>query len=230
MARLYIHQVTGIPLILMSNKGDPPHAAQKVFQDIVEHGSFATVSADATFIADKFKNTRLKQFLKEELEISDGRWSSNMPVITRWGSHLKMYTTLVKCKEEFECVLRNPEATGHIHKDLPGKVFSRQFWIDLNALIDVVKPIGEAIVELEKDSCISNVFKIWSELETLYCPQTLSNISTDIKRFVLAKLRERWNLIQDPIHTISYFFDPRFRQQMISEQLRRNVTTVIKKV
>jgi len=62
MARLYIHQVTGIPLILMSNKGDPPHAAQKVFQDIVEHGSFATVSADATFIADKFKNTRLKQF------------------------------------------------------------------------------------------------------------------------------------------------------------------------
>jgi len=46
----------------------------------------------------------------------------------------------------------------------------------------------------------------------------------------LAKLRERWNLIQDPIHTISYFFDPRFRQQMISEQLRRNVTTVIKKL
>jgi len=82
--------------VVVHTPGDPPHAAQKVVQDIIESNTFKPTNTKATFLADKFKNTRLKQFLKQELDIEDGRVSTNMPVITRWGSHLKMYQTLMK--------------------------------------------------------------------------------------------------------------------------------------
>jgi len=82
--------------LYFNSQGDPPHAAQKIFQDIVEIDQYKTINTKATFVADKFKNTRLKQFLKQELDLDNYRVSMNMPVITRWGSHLKMYQTLVK--------------------------------------------------------------------------------------------------------------------------------------
>jgi len=40
-------------------------------------------------------------FLKDELDINDGRLSTNMPVITRWGTHLKTYQTVTKFKRVF---------------------------------------------------------------------------------------------------------------------------------
>jgi len=121
--------------VVVHTPGDPPHAAQKVVQDIIESNTFKPTNTKATFLADKFKNTRLKQFLKQELDIEDGRVSTNMPVITRWGSHLKMYQTLMKHKgimfmncnnqsiEEMENVLQNVLALDYIHADLPGIVF-----------------------------------------------------------------------------------------------------------
>jgi len=203
--------------------GDPPHAAQKVFQDIVESDEFKAVNSNATFVADKFKNTRLKQFLKQELDIENFRWSSNMPVITRWGTHLKMYQTLEKYREEMESVLRNDLAKPYIHADLSTIIFNGQFWIDLTKLISTVKPIANAITNLEGDSCISNVHKTWKELQDFYSPTNpSSSISETTKRFVLAKLNERWNLIQDPIHTTSYLLDPRFRHLPCGKQFQTN--------
>ena len=81
----------------LSNQGDSPHGGQKVLEDITnDQFGFKTTNVKATFIADKF-NTRLKQFLKEELDVD--RVSTNMPVITRWGTHLKMYQTLLKYRD-----------------------------------------------------------------------------------------------------------------------------------
>jgi len=193
---------------IVHTPGDPPHAGQKVFQDIVESDQFKITNSHATFIADKFKNTRLKQFLKQELDIENYRVSTNMPVITRWGTHLKMYKTLVKHREEMESVLRNPAAKAYIHTDLPSIVFNIHFWNNLSTLISVVKPIAEAITDLEKDTCISNVYRAWKFLEDFYSPQNPTTIPEDTKRFIRARLNERWNLIQDPLHTTSYLLDP----------------------
>jgi len=140
-----------------------------------------------------------------------------------------------------ESVLRNPAAKGYIHTDLPSIVFNIQFWNNLTTLISVVKPIADAITNLEGDTCISNVFrvqhytvfskfKIWRSLEDFYSPQNPTTITEDIKIFVRAKLNARWNLIQDPIHTVSYLFDPRFRTDLNGENFWRNGLASIKKV
>jgi len=70
-------------------------------------------------------------FLKEELELPDRRISTNMPVITRWGTHLKMYQTLVKYKNEFIAVVNKPEAKQYVSDELKKIVSSAVFWTSL---------------------------------------------------------------------------------------------------
>jgi len=82
--------------------GDAPHALQCVFKDTIEKiPTFKNTNDNCIILADKFKNTRLRMFLKDELDINDGRLSTNMPVITRWGTHLKTYQTVAKFKSVF---------------------------------------------------------------------------------------------------------------------------------
>ena len=50
--------------------GDPPHAVQLVLGDLLESPGFVNVCETANKIADKFKNTKLKGYLKEEPMIS----------------------------------------------------------------------------------------------------------------------------------------------------------------
>jgi len=112
--------------------GDAPHALQLVVRDIIEKvESHKKVNDNAIFVADKFKNTRLRMFLKEELELPDRRISTNMPVITRWGTHLKMYQTLVKYKNEFIAVVNKPEAKQYVSDELKKIVSSAVFWTSL---------------------------------------------------------------------------------------------------
>ena len=47
--------------------GDPPHALQLVIKDILQLSSCAALVATAQKISEKFKNTRLRQFLKARL-------------------------------------------------------------------------------------------------------------------------------------------------------------------
>jgi len=129
-----------------------------------------------------------------------------------------------------ETVLHNNLASPYVHAELPGIIFSAQFWTDLSTLISVVKPIAIAISKFEGDSCISNVYKTWKSLEDLYGPLTPSTIPENIKSFVRVKLNERWNLMQDPIHTLSYLFDPRSHDDTLDELFRRNGISVIKKL
>ena len=76
-------------------QGCGPHAVQLIFGEVVNHfPDFKDTSEKCIFVADKFKNTRLKMFLKERHGVDDGRLSTKMPGLTRWGSHMKTYETV----------------------------------------------------------------------------------------------------------------------------------------
>lgn len=47
--------------------GDPPHGLQLILKDIFKDPTVALFLTNAQFISEKFKNTRLRSFLKEKL-------------------------------------------------------------------------------------------------------------------------------------------------------------------
>lgn len=78
--------------------GDAPHALQLVVKDILNMPYFNSASKNCVLVADKFKNTCLRMFLKEAVEVDDGRISTAMPVLTRWGTHINTYKSINKYK------------------------------------------------------------------------------------------------------------------------------------
>lgn len=84
--------------------GDPPHAVQLVLGDLLESPDFVNVCETANKIADKFKNTKLKGYLKEELGLVEERVGVAMAVVTRWGTHLNLFQSLIELETELKGV------------------------------------------------------------------------------------------------------------------------------
>jgi len=223
--------------------GDPPHALQCVFKDIVcgipipSDPSrisgiirYVNTNKQCTIVADKFKNTRLKMFLKDELGLEDGRISINMPVITRWGTHLKMYQSVLKHKSEMCSIMNNTEAQRFCPAELKAIILSSEFWIQLDELANSVMPLVIAITNLEGDRSISNVLNEWVTLENTYSINIQSLIPSDVWTFVSARLQLRWKLISDEIHIAAYALDPRFRCNILSTNFARDAEATIQKV
>eukprot|EP01127_Copromyxa_protea_P013968 TRINITY_DN381_c0_g1_i18.p1 TRINITY_DN381_c0_g1~~TRINITY_DN381_c0_g1_i18.p1 ORF type:complete len:373 (-),score=46.18 TRINITY_DN381_c0_g1_i18:722-1840(-) len=77
---------------VVSCPGDPPHALQLVVKDIKSLPDFEKICADSNFLQNKIKNTRCKQFLKNQLGLDDdGRLGVAMGCITRWSSDLVQF-------------------------------------------------------------------------------------------------------------------------------------------
>jgi len=188
-----------------------PHALQCVFKDTIEKiPAFKHTNDDCIILADKFKNTRLWMFLKEELDLNDGRLSTNMPVITCWGTHLKTYHTVSKYKNQFIEVINKQEAAPYVSENVKEIILSASFWNSLDSLILTVTPLVLAITDLEGNKSISNVFKEWSKLEKIYSDSSQSLIPPQTRNTIRGFLNQRWNLIQDNIIYAAYALDPRF--------------------
>jgi len=224
--------------------GDPPHAVNLCVGDVLKHPLYTETVTQASFVADKFKNTRLKMFLKKELDIEDGRVGVNMPVITRWGSHLKMFKSLANYREEILAIIQ-PSHPAAKYVDPPSKkqnppnpnplrlrpiVTSTDFWTKLDQLINVLNPLVDAITALEKDASISNVKHKWSILENTYSTNSANLIPDFIKLFVSQKLKDRWTIISNPIHDLSFLLDPRFRDISPNTLVKRSGISLLQKV
>jgi len=69
-----------------------PGTLNLIIKDIFEQPEIDPFFKNCQFMAEKFKNTRLKQYLKREMKLNaDDRLAIPLGVITRWGTHLKLF-------------------------------------------------------------------------------------------------------------------------------------------
>jgi len=91
--------------------GDPPHALQLVVKDILTHEMYSDLVKQVNLVTDKFKNTRLKQFLKlMKVKSGNNRFSLLSGVLTRWGSTHKQMKKIFDSKHAILPVLADPDA------------------------------------------------------------------------------------------------------------------------
>jgi len=112
-------------------------------------------------------------------------------------------------KSAILAVLADPEAETYICEELRSICYNTSFWSNLHILIDLLDPIVQAIVVLEGNGSICNVFKIWLDLEKIYDPENNnSSFSEHLRLFITNKLNKRWDLIKHNIHPCSFLLDP----------------------
>ncbi len=91
---------------------------------------------------------------------------------TRWGSHLRALESLMESKDAlktYAVTIRTMQTQGQLDRNefnslriLIGHLISSEFWMHLEGLIDILKPISEAIKMSEADrSTIGYVAKRW---------------------------------------------------------------------
>jgi len=90
------------------------------------------------------------------------------PVITRWGSHLKQYKKILTLQPQIVSVVTNPDASAYVSEELREVIFSWSFWESLRLLVEVLTPLCKAVAAVEADSNVSNVMKIWLQLESIF--------------------------------------------------------------
>lgn len=197
--------------------GDPPHAIQLVIGDIIQHQSFSAVVAKANFITDKFKNTRCKQFLKIEKSLNrHSRLGIRNGCLTRWNSHFNMFKFLISNRSEIIGVILNKNYANYVTEELSTTVLDSKFWEKLEELVDYIEPLSLAIIKLQADIPISNVYSEWIKLEALYDDDSYKD--EKLVEFILSSLNKRWDLISEDVHIASYLLDPRFRSESVNEQ------------
>lgn len=104
--------------------GDPPHALQLVLGDIFEDDWVKGIVATSNFLADKFRNGKIKQYLKRSLIMDNQRIGANLAGLTRWGSNQRQFKKQIAREGAMKAVVVNPEADqrGYVNPDLKRKV------------------------------------------------------------------------------------------------------------
>jgi hypothetical protein len=75
-------------------------------KDILGHPYFKSTDASSRLLQDKLKNSRCKQFLKSELDLTeDARLGINLGCTTRWSSSLVQYQKQLQWKPDLEAML-----------------------------------------------------------------------------------------------------------------------------
>jgi hypothetical protein len=97
--------------------GDPPHALQLIVKDILSSETYTALVVEVNLVTDKFKNTRLKQFLKAlVLQNNDQHIGLKKGVITRWGTNYKQFKKIFISKNSILSVLADPNAAPYISR------------------------------------------------------------------------------------------------------------------
>uniref|UniRef100_A0A6P7FVL0 Uncharacterized protein LOC114331563 n=4 Tax=Diabrotica virgifera virgifera TaxID=50390 RepID=A0A6P7FVL0_DIAVI len=140
------------------------------------------------------------------------RVSLSLPVKTRWGSHVKCLQDLTKCKSVLQRLAISPDKTIQDRiRSAKANLLDEGFWINSSALVELLKPITEAITRLEGDSSsihlVCETFaKIGSNISThLECVKLKDCEKTE----AMDKFISRKEYALQPIHFAADLLNPR---------------------
>eukprot|EP01127_Copromyxa_protea_P013972 TRINITY_DN381_c0_g1_i4.p1 TRINITY_DN381_c0_g1~~TRINITY_DN381_c0_g1_i4.p1 ORF type:complete len:250 (-),score=19.31 TRINITY_DN381_c0_g1_i4:8-757(-) len=106
---------------------------------------------------------------------------------------------------------RRDDIHTYVCMDMISIVTSVHFWANLQLLEEIIRPIQCAITETQADGPISNIWKIWADLEAFFDPIKPSTMSVVLRQKIVESLNKRWELFSTRIHISSFMLDPRFR-------------------
>ncbi|CAG9840199.1 unnamed protein product [Diabrotica balteata] len=130
------------------------HTLHLLCSDILKLSSIETHLSHIIHIVKTINQCQVlrAQFTEIRNEMKCGV-SLSLPVKTRWGSHVKCLQDLTKCKSVLQRLAISPDKTIQDRiRSAKANLLDEGFWINSSALVELLKPITEAITRLEGDS------------------------------------------------------------------------------
>lgn len=152
-----------------------------------------------------------------------------MPASACWGSHLRTLETVLENLDILKSMATEDSfvSSGRdrqerkLREDAAVVLSEASFADDLKVAIQLLCPIGDAIVTLEAESaCLSDVYSVYSKLEQAVAMGTC--YTADQLTMVKEICRQRWDELFVEVHGLAYVLDPRYEGAGMSRAQRRS--------
>ncbi|CAG8818500.1 9247_t:CDS:2, partial [Racocetra persica] len=87
-----------------------------------------------------------------------------LPALTRWGTHLDCIKFLMKSQTAIQQMLFDP-SVATLNLDLKTRLQSNTFWVELNTIIKILKPIISTLKVFESNN--STISTVYSRFNTI---------------------------------------------------------------
>lgn len=191
------------------------HTLNLLVGDIMQINSLRTVEASCKEIVKEINGSHLTLavFNQIQKEKKGSVMSLKLPVKTRWGSILQCMESLNYCKYALKLLVVTEDATLKIGNNVKRNCLDDDvFWVRIEKLIDVLRPIVKWITILEGNSLgISQVVEAFKELTSVFseCVPSLPITKKEEKDMILF-LKNRKKMALKPLHFAANLLDPKF--------------------
>ncbi|XP_031327746.1 uncharacterized protein LOC116167597 [Photinus pyralis] len=158
-----------------------------------------------TIMSSQILRAKLEE-IKKDMKLTT---SLSMPVKTRWGSHVKSMEDLVKCKFALQRLSITEDTQKVVHTIKP-VILSEDFWVSVEGVINLLKPITQSITLLEGDSpSIHLVCKSFNAINLEFDSNLqLLKLQETERNNILQKFSERQQYAMQPVHMAADLLNP----------------------
>ena len=193
-----------------------------VLSDLLKLGTLKQIKDQGKTIVKEFKSKHMMvDALKSMQQLESVNTTLKLPVKTRWGS-------VVTCLESVQLnkvVLRKlavSEITerNNMSADVKKTILDDDFWKLNEAIVEFLKPLLAAIVQLEADvPNLAEVFQPYSTVRTGMMESIKAVPFTEEEQAVIATiLDDREKFCIKMIHKSAYLLDPRYHGELLSDE------------
>jgi hypothetical protein len=142
--------------------------------------------------AAKLKRIQIENYNKEIALV--------LPTLTRWGTHLSCFQSLLKSKIALEQVLMDPEVRQKINREVRNNVLSEEFWEIANLITKFLEPMVVALKLFESDT--STLSTVYSHFKKLI--NKVSEISCNFSDNIQQLIQKWWKYLYHPVMMVAY--------------------------
>ncbi|GBC07859.1 hypothetical protein RclHR1_07730012 [Rhizophagus clarus] len=151
--------------------------------------------------AAKLKRIQIENYNKEIALV--------LPTLTRWGTHLSCFQSLLKSKIALEQVLMDPKIRQKINREVRNNVLSEEFWEMADLITKILEPMVVILKLFESDtSTLSTVYSHFNKLIN-----KISELSCEFSEYIQQLIHKRWEYSYHPVMMAAYMLDPRFLEE-----------------
>jgi hypothetical protein len=187
------------------------HIMNLLIKDIIKIHEIKFIVDDAKDITKYFKShtQSMAKFKRIQCENYGKEISLILPVLTRWGTHLKCLQSLQKSRIAIEQTLMDSKIRQNMDYNLRARILNEEFWEKLEMVISILKPIVITLKLFESDS--STLSSVYSNFEKII--KIIQEIPCNFNSQIQKLIQERWKYAYHETMAIAYMLDPIFLEE-----------------
>ncbi|XP_034945950.1 uncharacterized protein [Chelonus insularis] len=211
------------------------HILNNLIKEIIILPTFQTHNNNAVSVVKEIKksNILLATLTSIQKNSTDNEKTTlKVPGQTRWGSYVLTYESLLKNKQNLKSLAIDIKVEKRLSLESKNTLLSDEFWVTLNRILTLLKPIMKWITILEGDGGTINLaYQAFYDIEKLFKKElknsSVSILTSEETKSVFEILEKKRHSALKPIHYAADILSPTQKGKFLTEEEEASGTSLI---